>query len=330
MTLSYDVDPASLSVDERIAVVREIEREIARLHARQVRLVAAVADDRCAGAICPELDREMVTEELRAALGESAVAVANRICLARALTGRLSVTLSALAAGEITLRHARLLAEAVIPLPDPAAGAVEQACVPFATGRDLAAFARKVRREVLKVDARSGKQQLDAALADRRVWAHADDPAGVSVLGAVLPAEGAQALMAALDLLADRPTGPGDERTREQRRADALVQLGVDALTGYPSCPTCGTQLGDAPAGSGPRWHGLRPSVQVSVALSTLLGLDDQPGDLDGHGPIPAVLARRLAADPSGTWRRLVTDPLGRLVDYGRTRYRPRPTSPSS
>jgi hypothetical protein len=63
--------------------------------------------------------------------------------------------------------------------------------------------------------------------------------------------------------------------------------------------------------------------VQVSVALSTLLGLDEQPGELVGHGPIPAALARRLAADPSGTWRRLVTDPLGRLVDYGRTRYRP-------
>jgi hypothetical protein len=63
--------------------------------------------------------------------------------------------------------------------------------------------------------------------------------------------------------------------------------------------------------------------VQVSVALSTLLGLDEQPGELAGHGPIPAALARHLAADPSGTWRRLVTDPLGGLVDYGRTRYRP-------
>jgi hypothetical protein len=35
-------------------------------------------------------------------------------------------------------------------------------------------------------------------------------------------------------------------------------------------------------------------------------------------------VARRLAADESGTWRRLVTDPLtGALLDYGRTTYRP-------
>lgn len=59
------------------------------------------------------------------------------------------------------------------------------------------------------------------------------------------------------------------------------------------------------------------------VAASTLLGIDDQPGELSGHGPIPAALARELAADPHGTWQRLVTDDLGRLIDYGRTRYTP-------
>jgi hypothetical protein len=78
-----------------------------------------------------------------------------------------------------------------------------------------------------------------------------------------------------------------------------------------------------AGTGPAPRYHGLRPSVQVSVALSTLLGLDEQPAELDGYGPIPAAVARRIAADPTGTWRRLVTDPLGHLVDYGRSTYRP-------
>jgi hypothetical protein len=57
--------------------------------------------------------------------------------------------------------------------------------------------------------------------------------------------------------------------------------------------------------------------------LSTLLGLDEQPGELAGSGPIPASVARRIAADPTGTWRRLVTDQTGRLLDYGRTTYRP-------
>jgi hypothetical protein len=118
---------------------------------------------------------------------------------------------------------------------------------------------------------------------------------------------------------ATQPTGTGtssdassaaDQRTADQRRADALVQLGLDALAGQVS-----TRL--------PTQQRIRPAVQVTVALSTLLGVDEQPGDLDGVGPIPAALARQLAPDPSGTWRRLVTDEHGRLVDYGRSTYRP-------
>ena len=131
--------------------------------------------------------------------------------------------------------------------------------------------------------------------------------------------------MAALDLMADQiPTPdragseqngadqaqPGDGRTREQRRADALVQLALDRLAGV--CAHCG----DAPAVP-------RPVINVTVALSTLLSLDARPAELAGHGPIPAELARALANDPNGTWRRLVTDEHGTLVDVGRRTYRP-------
>ena len=58
------------------------------------------------------------------------------------------------------------------------------------------------------------------------------------------------------------------------------------------------------------------------MAHSTLIGADDHPAELVGHGPIPAHVAREIAAD--GVWRRLVTDPLsGTLLDYGRTTYTP-------
>jgi Domain of unknown function (DUF222) len=68
----------------------------------------------------------------------------------------------------------------------------------------------------------------------------------------------------------------------------------------------------------------LRTEVHVTVELSTLMGLNDRPGELAGHGPIDAEYARALAFGPESTWRRLVTDPLsGQLLDLGRTRYRP-------
>jgi len=55
-----------------------------------------------------------------------------------------------------------------------------------------------------------------------------------------------------------------------------------------------------------------------------LAGVEDEPGWLDGYGPITADTARALAADDTGTWRRLVIDPIfGQVIDYGTTRYRP-------
>ncbi|MEU6701653.1 HNH endonuclease signature motif containing protein, partial [Pseudonocardia sp. NPDC046786] len=66
---------------------------------------------------------------------------------------------------------------------------------------------------------------------------------------------------------------------------------------------------------------GRKPLIQVVVSLDTLLG-DDRPGELVGHGPIPATTARALAA--GGTWTRLVIDPLsGAVRDRGRSTYTP-------
>ena len=66
------------------------------------------------------------------------------------------------------------------------------------------------------------------------------------------------------------------------------------------------------------------PGVQVGVIidLDVLLGARDGPAILEGYGPIPASMARELAAE--GSWRRVLLEPAdGWLLDYGRTRYQP-------
>jgi len=87
----------------------------------------------------------------------------------------------------------------------------------------------------------------------------------------------------------------------DQRRADAFIDLILGrATTGQPAVA----------------------HVHVTVASTTLLGLDEQPGVLAGYGAITAQAARELAAD--GTWRRILTDPeSGTVLDVGRTTYRP-------
>ncbi len=120
------------------------------------------------------------------------------------------------------------------------------------------------------------------------------------------------------------PTAEYLERTADQptsmTSATARPAGGVGAGsggTGPRAADGRGTDVRERVGRSAPRTE-----VRVTVALSTLLGLDDAPADLAGYGAITAEAARALARD--GTWRRIVTDPLsGAVLDVGRTRYRP-------
>ena len=67
----------------------------------------------------------------------------------------------------------------------------------------------------------------------------------------------------------------------------------------------------------------VRPEMDVSVPVLTLLGVSEMPGTLNGVIPIDADTARQLArAAPSFT--RVLTDPEnGAVLSVGRKRYRP-------
>ena len=137
-------------------------------------------------------------------------------------------------------------------------------------------------------------------------------PDAMARLIAYLPAAEATAAFTAIDALAGTSAVDGDTRTIDQRRADAFTDVFLGILD-RQSTPD-GTPL--------PRKHGQRVALQVNVAASTLLGLDDAPGYLGSYGPIPAQLARELAQD--GTWRRVLTDPAtGQVCSVGTDTYRP-------
>jgi hypothetical protein len=91
----------------------------------------------------------------------------------------------------------------------------------------------------------------------------------------------------------------------DARRADALLEL------------TIGRRSPDE-AGPG------AVLVHVTVPATTALRLDDQPGELDGHGPVPTSMARRLASADAATWRLVTTHAsTGAAVDPGSTAYSP-------
>ncbi|WP_162240165.1 HNH endonuclease signature motif containing protein, partial [Rathayibacter sp. Leaf296] len=74
------------------------------------------------------------------------------------------------------------------------------------------------------------------------------------------------------------------------------------------------------PATAIPR--GIRPRVSVTVPVLTLLGRSDEPGILDGYGPIDPATARRLAADAPSFTRILTHPETGAVLSVGRTSYR--------
>lgn len=101
------------------------------------------------------------------------------------------------------------------------------------------------------------------------------------------------------------------------RAAVASALLLGRHVTGDPASP-------DAARGSSGSARRRRGELQVVVSLQTLLGLDENPGEINGV-PVPAEIARELAAG-CGSMRRLVTDDIGGyLLDYGDRQYLPEP-----
>lgn len=92
---------------------------------------------------------------------------------------------------------------------------------------------------------------------------------------------------------------PADTRTWSQVQADLLTDL---LLTADPS------------AVEGEGLTGVRGRLQVTVAATTLAGLDDRPAELDGHGALHPDIARALAGRDGG-WTRLFLDPHGQVIE---------------
>ncbi|SHN88789.1 protein of unknown function [Geodermatophilus obscurus] len=118
-----------------------------------------------------------------------------------------------------------------------------------------------------------------------------------------LDAVGGEKLRTALESVVQAGRCAGDERTRHQQQADALVQL-------------CDNQLA---AGTLPTLRGYKPQVIVKIGVGDLAGPGVGPGaaDLGFGATISAARARWIACD--GNITRIVMGPDGMPLEYGRS-----------
>lgn len=327
---------------ERLEVVKRLEGRLAAVKARDVADAvefqqAMLAPD------APVHERtyaEMsAVEEIAGVLTISSPAAGGLVEQSRRVCS-LPMVFGALSVGAVSWQHAKIVAdetEGLTPAgaaglvahffdpaaPTPARGAVPGELVPSRFRAKVRSWRERHHPETLE------KRHAKGA-ADRRMD-YTPDRDGMAWLSLYLPGDTASAIWNRTTATARGLQNPTEPRTLTQLRPDiaASLLLGAGSLAGGADTTHAdaghGNPAGEAAGSTG----GLgkvptpRADVLVTVPVFALLGLTDEPAELDGYGPIPASLARELVGGGADSFHRVLVDPRdGAPLEFGRTRYR--------
>ncbi|WP_354350160.1 DUF222 domain-containing protein [Pseudarthrobacter sp. PvP090] len=267
--------------------------------------------------------QEMVmVSEVACALTVSEHTAGTLLAESEALTTSLPLTLAALQAGTISWAHARAMVNETANLdpagaaaleahfldpdaPNPARGCPAGDLVPYR-------FRGKARTWRERHHPDSIEKRHSKSAKDRRVEFRPDSD-GMAWFSAYLPADTAAGIWDRTTAAARALQGPDEARTLTQLRADIAATLLLNTGT---DAGTDGNGLtGDVPVP--------RAQVLITVPVLSLLGATEEPAMLDGYGPIPPSMARRLVADGADSFHRVLIDPRdGAPLEIGRTSYR--------
>jgi hypothetical protein len=231
---------------------------------------------------------------------------------ARTLTTALPLTLAALQEGTLSWQHARVMCDETSALEPPAAAALEahfldrdapQAARGCPAGELVPGrFRAKARNWRERHHPESIETRHRRSAADRRLEC-APDRDGMAWLSSYMPADTASGIWARATEAARALQGPDESRTLTQLRADVAADWLLRGVAEGTPSPTA--------------------QVLVTVPVLSLLGAGSEPATLDGYGPIPASMARRVVGDGATSFLRVLTDPRsGAPLEIGRTSYR--------
>jgi hypothetical protein len=284
-------DGVGLSEAELVDHLTAMERLKSAIAAAQARVTATLVGAR----IQAEADAGVPADRRGRGLGhevglarqESPVRGRQHLELAQVLVRELPHTLAALTRGEISEWRATLVARETATLSRAHRAQVDADLADRLAGAGDKRVADTARAMAYRLDPGSALRRIRGAEADRRVSMR-PAPDTMARLTALLPVAQGVACYAALTKAADARRAAGDVRSRGQIMADTLVER----ITGQRAADT------------------VRVEVGLVMTDQTLLGGDHAPAHLDGYGPIPGWLGRRLVRDAERTWvRRLYTAP---------------------
>jgi len=146
------------------------------------------------------------------------------------------------------------------------------------------------------------------------------DRDGMAWISLRLPGDTACAIWNRTTATARGLQGPNEPRTLTQLRPDIAASLLLG--TGTPAREAAAGEA-DGSTGEIGKVPTPRADVLVMVPVFSLLSVTDEPAVLDGLGPIPASMARKLVTDGADSFYRVLVDPRdGAPLEIGRTRYR--------
>ncbi len=216
-------------------------------------------------------------------------------------SARLPESTQALLGDQISYPQLSLIARTAewMGRPDTEVSVPEARMLSWAREHSVAELRRRCAHLRHRIDPRRFlREQLEQVEA-RFLELTATEGGGMWLRG-YLDGEGGATLRTALEPLAE-PAGDEDQRSRERRLADSLVEL-------------CGRVLD---FGSLPSRSGQRPHLQVTVSLDTLTGAEGSAAaELEGAGAIAAETALRLGCDAAVS--RVVFGPQSAVLDMGR------------
>ncbi|MDJ0323310.1 DUF222 domain-containing protein [Cryobacterium sp. PH31-AA6] len=304
------------ALGSRFDAIAAAEREIASACARRAALVdearrfseATAASRAVPGGRWPAetvAQREFVSE-LALTLRLPQRTAENLIEDSRALAEELPATRAALQTGEISYRHAQVLIGQAWRVPSAAKAAFEAALLRSAGHLTASKLKYKARvlRERLHPETIQARHTI--SVLDRRVMMEAEAD-GMASLWLYDTAERVHAAYLRITTTALSLHTPDEPRTLSQLRTDVLTDLLLDGVT---------------PTGIG---AGIRATVNVTVPVLTLMDQSEEPGHLEGYGPIDPDTARRLAGGAAGFTRLLTHPETGVVLSVGRDHY-PVPT----
>ena len=288
---------------ERVDQIRLLEEIKSAAAAAQ----ATVTSDFVASQRAAQVQAGVPAGEVGAGIAAQ-VALAKRESPARArryvgwagiLTSELPNTFAALQQGRITEWRAQIVARETAWLAAEHRAQVDAELASMLETFGDRTLEAETKKLAYRLDPHGYLGRISKAESERRVSLR-PAPDTMSVLRGFLPVAQGVSVLAALRQHADSLRSRGDERSRGQIMSDTLVER----VTGRASADGVPVEV---------------RLVMTDQALMNYGAASDEPAHLEGYGPVPAELARRIAktgGSKAGLWlRRLFTSPeTGALV----------------